>query len=83
MSGFGFLAMIFIMAIPVLLIVGGIILVVRLVQNNNRNNYYGNNTDRSNTGQKNSQALEIVNQRYARGEITEDEYRQMKKTLSE
>lgn len=83
MVGFGFLVMILIMAIPVLLIVGGIILVVRLVQNNNRNNYNGNNTDRSNTGQKNSQALEIVNQRYARGEITEDEYRQMKKTLSE
>jgi len=73
MSGYGFIVIFFVIMIPVLLIVLGAILVIKIIHNNDRNN----------SGQRYNQALDILNQRYARGEITEDEYKQIKRTLNE
>jgi len=73
MYGNGFIVIFFVIMIPVLLIVLGAILVIKIIQNNDRNN----------SGQRYNQALDILNQRYARGEITEDEYKQIKRTLNE
>lgn len=65
MGGFG-------MIIPFLLIGLIIYAVIRLSQNNHQNydNYRGFN-----------KALEILNQRYANGEISEEEYGRKKKML--
>jgi putative membrane protein len=67
MGGFG-------MIIP--LILSGIIIyaVVRLVQNNHRT--YDNQKGMND-------ALDILNQRYARGEISEEEYIKKKKILKD
>lgn len=65
MGGFG-------MIIPLILIVLVIYAVVKLMQNNNGNYDMQNGKN---------DAIDILNQRYARGEISEEEYMQKKKML--
>jgi len=65
MGGFG-------MIIPLILIVLVIYAVVKLMQNNNGNYDMRNGKN---------DAIDILNQRYAKGEISEEEYMQKKKML--
>jgi len=53
----------------------GLIIIVVLVYMLINNNFHGKEYYRENN------ALEILNQRFARGEITEEEYQQKKKML--
>ena len=76
MGGFfggGFIWMIFIFIFVIALIIGVILLIVWLVK---RASYPGE------TSVKTSNALDILKQRYAKGEITRKEYEIMKKDIS-
>lgn len=68
MGGFGM------MIIPLLLVGLIIYAAVKFSQGNNNNNNYNNNRG-------GSDALDILNQRYAKGEISEEEYVIKKKML--
>lgn len=72
MMGFGYGMMGGFGIIPLLLIALIIYAVVKLVQGSNGN---------SNTGKQGNDALDILNQRFANGEISEEEYNKMKKIL--
>ena len=74
--GFGFLGLL----IMLLFWVGIILLAVWLVRSVFSNN--SNQTSATSQSQKNSDALEILAQRYARGEITREQYDVMKHDLS-
>jgi putative membrane protein len=73
-SGMGWFGML-IMLLFWGLVIAGIIFFVRwLVQNTGQRSASGNNA--------NSQAIEILKERYARGEITHDEFESMKKDIN-
>lgn len=71
MMGYGYGMMGFGMIIPLLLIGVIVYAVIKLTQNNG--NSYHRRDD--------NHALDILNQRYARGEISEEEYAKKKKIL--
>jgi putative membrane protein len=70
MGGWGIFMMIFL----VILIVVIVYAVMKLVQGSNKNATSQSNRD---------EALEILNQRYAKGELSDEEYQQKKKILKE
>ena len=71
MMGFGGFGMIFGFIFFVLIVIGVILLIVWLVR---RTGY--NITDKTST-----RSLEILNERYAKGELTKEQYENMKKEL--
>lgn len=72
--GFDFVG-ILILILLAIVVVGVIIILVKLVNNQN-----GKSTTDHNPQQE---AFEIISERYAKGEISEDEYIRMKRTLEE
>ena len=70
--GMGWLGMIFMMAFWILVIVGLVFLIKWLIQSTR---------GAKEVGQGTSRALEILKERYARGEITKEEFEQMKKDI--
>jgi len=70
--GMGWLGMIFMMAFWILVIVGLVFLIKWLIQSTRGAKEVGHGTSR---------ALEILKERYARGEITKEEFEQMKKDI--
>ncbi|MBS4534114.1 SHOCT domain-containing protein [Clostridium sp. D2Q-14] len=62
------------MIIPLILIIVIAYVVTKLVKDNNGSNNMRNESDT---------ALNILNERYSKGEISEEEYKQMKKNLRE
>ena len=73
-GGFGFIWMIFIFIFIAVIIVGIILLIVGLVKKAN----YSNKSPQG----KGNNSLEILKQRYAKGEITKKEFETMKKDIS-
>ena len=73
-SGWGLIWMIFVFIFIAAIIIGTILLIVWLVK---RVNYTGESFKA-----KGSNALEILKERYARGEITKKEFEIMKKGIS-
>ena len=71
MMGFGGIGMIFGFIFFVLIVIGVILLIVWLIR---RTGY--NITDKTNT-----RSLEILKERYAKGELTKEQYENMKKEL--
>ncbi len=66
---------------PLLTLIIIIWMIYTLVNNSNRhsdNTYNGNN---NNTGYSLDRSLEILRERYARGEITTEEYQKIKRNL--
>ena len=76
MMGGGWLMML----VPVLLIGLVIYAVMKISQNNSNNNMHTSNNNVHNT---NNDALNILNKRYAQGEISEEEYIQKKNILKD
>lgn len=68
--GGGFIWSIIWMIIQIALVIGAIYLIVSLFRNNR-------------IGEKRNDAIEILRERYAKGEISEDEYLERKKHLEE
>ena len=67
-----------------ILIVGVIIFAVyNIVQNNKDKGEKINHYQQSNYGPEKNKALDILDERYAKGEIDEDEYLRRKRTLNE
>lgn len=73
--GMGWFGMIFMLLFWVLVIAGIVFLIRSLVQSKG-------GRDRSDVG-TGSQAMDILKQRYARGEISKDEFESMKKEILE
>ena len=73
-GGFGGIGMIFVGLIWLAILVGIVLLVVWLVRQFSHSGYHG--------GHRADDAMEILRQRYARGEITREQFEQMKKDLS-
>lgn len=73
--GYGFGLMGFGMIIPLILIGLTVYAVVRISQDGNRNHSNGYKSENN--------ALDILNRRYANGEISDEEYNQKKKVLKE
>ncbi len=71
--GMGWFGMIFMLLFWVLIIVGIVFLIRWLVQNTGNRNPSGVGTG--------SQAMDILKERYAKGEITRDEFESMKKEI--
>jgi putative membrane protein len=71
--GMGWFGMIFMLLFWVLIIVGIVFLIRWLVQNRGSRSSSGVGTG--------SQAMEILKERYAKGEITSDEFESMKKEI--
>ncbi len=71
-GGWGFIWVILVFVFIIAIIIGIILLVVWLVK---RANYPGENLNKGN-------ALEILKQRYAKGEIAREEYENIKKDIS-
>ena len=65
--------------IPVCLIVGAIVIYYLIVSS--RNNCHSHYTPRYTNANSASRAREIIAERYARGEITREEFLEMKKEL--
>jgi putative membrane protein len=65
--------------IPVCLIVGAIVIYFLIVSS--RNNCHPHYTPRYTSADSASRAREILSERYARGEITREEFLEMKKEL--
>ena len=72
--GMGGIGMIFMMIFWILIIVGLVLLITRLVRSTGRDKASGKTGSNS--------ALEILKERYVRGEIDKDEFEGMKKDLS-
>lgn len=70
MSGLGIIAMIWVI-IMLLVIIGGIFLIVYIVKNNNKRRGWSTSAS----------ALNILKERFARGEIDIHEYRERKEVL--
>lgn len=75
MMGGGWLMML----LPVLLIGFAIYAFIKMSQNNSNTNMRNSDT----YGYKNNEALNILNKRYAQGEISEEEYIQKKNILKD
>ncbi|CZR07232.1 SHOCT domain-containing protein [Trichococcus ilyis] len=75
-NGYGMMGSwgIFMMIVLVILIVIIVYAVMKLVQGGNNNSTTSNSRD---------EALEILNQRYVKGEISDEEYQQKKKILKQ
>ena len=74
MMGYGFgYGGIFMMLIPIVLVAIIVYAILKLTGHSNLNGHYNN--IRSNS------ALDILNERFARGEITEEEYNQKKNMI--
>ncbi len=73
--GMGWFGMIFMLFLMVVVVVGIVFLIRRLVQSTDRRN-----RPRSNVG-TGSQAMDILKERYAKGEISQDEFESMKKEI--
>jgi len=74
MMGYGFgYGGIFMMLIPIVLVAIIVYAILKLTGHSNRNGHYNN--IRSNS------ALDILNEHFARGEITEEEYNQKKNMI--
>jgi len=71
--GMGWFGMIFMMIFWILIIVGGIFLIKWLIQTTSKKG--------TSYPADSSEALNILKERYARGEITREEFEQMKKTI--
>ncbi|MFT8315746.1 MAG: SHOCT domain-containing protein [Clostridium sp.] len=69
--GFGYGGM-FMMLVPIILIAIIVYAIIKLKDHPSHGDYYNNSDNR---------ALDILNERYARGEITEEEYNQNKNTI--
>ncbi|MDX2481460.1 MAG: SHOCT domain-containing protein [Desulfuromusa sp.] len=72
-AGMGWFGMIFMLVFWGLIIAGVVLLIKWLVQNTGSN--------RSSVAATDSKAMDILKQRYARGEIARDEFESMKKDL--
>lgn len=77
-GGFGWMGIIG-MAVNVLIWIGIIVLVVYLIRRLTGGQFHAHNV--ASAGNSSSSALNILNERFARGEITADEYKQMKQEL--
>lgn len=59
-----------------------IVLLVWAISNAGRRHYYHDSyQDQGNRGQRNTAGLDVLNERYAKGEITKEEYEQKKKDI--
>lgn len=68
------------MLLPVLLIGLAVYAFMKISQNNSNKNMYNSNNNAHNS---NNDALNILNKRYAQGEISEEEYIQKKNILKD
>ena len=74
MMGYGFgYGGIFMMLIPIVLVAIIVYAILKLTGHSNRNGHYNNISSNG--------ALDILNERFARGEITEEEYNQKKNMI--
>lgn len=77
LDGYGFMFWTWLIPLFFLLLMG---IAVYMIY---RNNKMSKQSKHSGEGQTNNRALEILDERYAKGEIDEEEYKRMKKNLSE
>ncbi|WP_216830703.1 SHOCT domain-containing protein [Alkalihalobacterium elongatum] len=72
MSGIGTTSMIFMMLFHFAVLVGGIYFIIYLVKTFSKDK----------TTQNDNSGISILNERFAKGEINEEEYRRMKKVIT-
>ena len=70
--GFGFLAMLLFLGIPLVLLAGGAALVFRQMTGT-----------RSSSGQRQPTARQVLDERFARGEITREEYEEIRAQIEQ
>ena len=78
LGGIGFMGMIFGKVLFALIIAAIIILIVKLVR---RGGHYHGHCHEYYHGENKSGVLDILKERYAKGEITKEQYENMKKDL--
>lgn len=76
MMGYGWFGFVW-MFIAIILIVAVVFLIVKVMQNNQQNNQQ----KQSHTKKKENNALNILQERYAKGELTDEEYEHKKNVL--